>query len=270
METITPSPAPSPTPAQTADRTLRTYFASATERVFESGRLLVEIQGEELYRELGFTSFEDYLESLRARNGVARSTAYSNMRIAQVFDQGRHGHIGIGRLRKLVAVPDALAIIENGIEVPDGAGGLVRKPVTAVKCRDLAKALKRHTGHADLVPPEVPGNELAEAIHLLLPEGVEPPVEQAAEIVQAVDEGPIGDGPLTSAVEPLVSVVTLATVVETSVAPAMQRASRVPKRELGGSAPPNGPRLFATDNEGRGSKRRRPTFDPTWFPPDED
>lgn len=131
--------------ARELDMVARALLATAATRAFESGRVFNEIAEGQLFLALGCSSFEEYLASLEAA-GFKRATIYSNMRLAQKFDQERHRHVGVGRLRLLAAdyVPDPVKLLEEGIEVPDGKGGTVRRAIKEMTCRNLGTALRKH------------------------------------------------------------------------------------------------------------------------------
>lgn len=130
--------------AQEIDRTIRALIAAPIDRAFETGRLFNEIVRCKHYLALGYDSFEAYLENLETLK-FKRSTAYRNMKLAEKFDRDKHGQLGVGKLRLLMAdyVTDPFQLIKDGIPAPDGKGGFKTMELSKLSCRDLEKLLRK-------------------------------------------------------------------------------------------------------------------------------
>ena len=134
---------------------IRLLMGEKTERAFEAGKLLLEIQANGSHEFFGLPHFTALLREM----GLRASTAYSNMAVARHFDVHAHGHLGIGKLRLLAANehPDRFDLLAEGVPVEEPDGTLHILDVQTAKYSELSRALKAHrdvSKRADAAAPD--------------------------------------------------------------------------------------------------------------------
>lgn len=113
-------------------------LGSPTDRAFEIGKIFNEINENKLFKELGYSTFEEYIKVKK----VKRSTIRTNMLVASKFDVHAHGHIKISKLRLLASLESPSKAIEAGLMVLDSEGTLTLKMIQELTYRELQAALK--------------------------------------------------------------------------------------------------------------------------------
>ncbi|MDF2703551.1 MAG: hypothetical protein K0S10_2497 [Rubrobacteraceae bacterium] len=110
------------------------------ERAYDSGQMLLEIREAQLYKELGYDTMEQYLDGEK----IKRSTAYSNMKLAETFSR-KDVAVGISKLRLLVqgSVANPAATLEQGWPVVLPNGKTVYRSITSIPYRELVDYVKQ-------------------------------------------------------------------------------------------------------------------------------
>lgn len=110
----------------------RLLMARPAERAYDAGANLADIRDRKIYEMAGHAAFDAYLDA----EGFKRSTAYSNMLLAQTFQRSDLA-LGVSKLRLLVQgkVADARALLRDGVPQE----GLPPKPVAEFTFRELAE-----------------------------------------------------------------------------------------------------------------------------------
>lgn len=118
---------------------IRDMTAGAGTRAYDSGLLLGRMRAERLYVELGHSAFEAFLDAI----GLKRSTAFSNMLLAKIFERSDMA-FGVSKLRALlqVKIADPRALLSEGVPV---AGGPNRS-IEAYTYRELVEWVKAQPG----------------------------------------------------------------------------------------------------------------------------
>lgn len=161
--------------AKSLDVQVSKLLLNATERAFEVGKIFTEINKKELFKELGFSSFQEYASAKKMR----RSTVYANMRIAEKFDIYAHGHIGVSKLRLLSKAENPIKLIKEGLAVIDSQGNQILKNIEDLSYRELKAALNNYK--APLQDPL--HSELVGALTPILP----PPIDHASDELTSVE-----------------------------------------------------------------------------------
>ena len=163
-EAIAPSSAPDPAltlPAQEADKQLNVLLQTFQEHVTKIAQLIHKIRSQELFRNLGYETFEAYIKSKELR--MSRSFIYQLAKVGEVIEnagvdldsQPAAKDLQISKLAQIARLPDPdthRKVLETGLitlRTDDGS-------TEDVKLNDVpVKKLNAHINEALGIPPKI-------------------------------------------------------------------------------------------------------------------
>lgn len=157
---VPPDPANN-APAQDADTELNVLLATFQEHVTKIAQLVHKIRSQELFRNLGYETFEAYIKSKELR--MSRSFIYQLAKVGEVIEnagvdldvQPAARDLQISKLAQIARLPDPEThrkVLETGLITLRGADGTTED----VKLNDVpVKKLNAHINEALGIPPKI-------------------------------------------------------------------------------------------------------------------